>query len=191
MHTSPNYAYSGAMRSGALPLTVQYAGVAGYQVCAGSLNGSRDPDATAPSGLRDGPAPDARRRNAGVAVDGGEGTRPRVTRYARGGVRPPRRCSAPLGGVGAPGRGQMGDLPDQDRVLNDQKPHVVPPGWSDEAYVCHSLSPSCTTSPRMADSGTPRYLQEAGLYRRRGMAPGPAAGLRPPGRRFLFPLHPS
>jgi hypothetical protein len=30
------------MRSGALPLTVQYAGVAGYQVCAGSLNGSRD-----------------------------------------------------------------------------------------------------------------------------------------------------
>jgi len=39
MHTSPSYAYSGAMRSGALPLMVQYAVVAGYQVCAGSLNG--------------------------------------------------------------------------------------------------------------------------------------------------------
>jgi hypothetical protein len=41
------------MWSGALPLTVQYAGLAGYEVCAGSLNGSRDPDATVPGDPRD------------------------------------------------------------------------------------------------------------------------------------------
>jgi hypothetical protein len=64
MHTPPSYAYSGATQSGALPLTVQYAGVAGYQVCAGSLNGSRDPDATVPGDLLDGQAPDDREAGA-------------------------------------------------------------------------------------------------------------------------------